>query len=174
MRRARSCFGLAMAILAAGCATAPPPRPAPAALTTDTPAQMLAKVQSAGAASDTELSVRPLRDPATAGLRDLAAGQQARGDTAAAAATLDQALATTPDDPSLLQERAEAALLLGDFAAAEAFARRAGALGSGVGPLCRRHWATVEQARLALGDRAGADAARTRVEACRVDRPARY
>ena len=126
------------------------------------------------AASDTEVAVRPLRNPATADLRDLAAGQQARGALADAAATLDRALAITPDDPALLQERAEAALLLGDYAAAEAHARRAHAIGSQVGPLCRRHWTTVEQVRLAAGDRGGADAAVAQVAECRVDRPARY
>ena len=71
-------------------------------------------------------------------------------------------------------ERAEAALLLGDYAAAEAHARRAHAIGSQVGPLCRRHWTTVEQVRLAAGDRGGADAAVAQVAECRVDRPARY
>ena len=161
-------------VLLAGCATAPPPAPVPAPLTAATPAQMFATVRAAGDASDTEVAVRPLRNPATADLRDLAADQQARGSSAEAAATLDRALELTPDDPGLLQERAEAALLLGDLAAAEAHARRAQSIGAQVGPLCRRHWTTVEQVRLAVGDRAGADAARAHVAGCRVDRPARY
>jgi Flp pilus assembly protein TadD len=161
-------------LLVAGCASVPPPAPAPAPLTSATPAQMVAAVRAAGAATDTELAVRPLRDPATADLRDAAAVQQARGDLAGAAATLDSAIAIAPGDPALLQERAEAALLLGDFAGAEAHARRADALGSQVGPMCRRHWTTVEQARLAAGDAAGAEAARARIAGCRVERPARY
>ena len=166
---------LVAALSLAGCARAPPPpMPAPAPLTTATPAQMLAAVHEAGATADTELAVRPLRDPATADLRDLAAAQQAAGDHAAAAATLDRALALSPDDPAILQERAEAALLGGDFPAAEAHALRAHGLGSQLGPMCRRHWTTVEQVRLAAGDAAGAADARTRVAACRVDRPARY
>lgn len=162
------------AVFLAGCASTPPPAPAPAPLTTATPAEMVATVRAAGEASDTEVAVRPLRNPATADLRDLAADQQARGAWQDAATTLDRAIALTPDDPALLQERAEAALLLSDFATAESLARRAHAFGSQVGPLCRRHWATVEQARLAAGDRAGADAAQTRLAECRVDRPARY
>ncbi|HEU4813811.1 MAG TPA: hypothetical protein VFS99_06255 [Xanthomonadaceae bacterium] len=148
--------------------------PAPVSLTTATPAQMVATVRAAGETSDTEVAVRPLRNPATADLRDLAADQQGRGALAEAAATLDRALEVTPDDPALLQERAEAALLLGDFAAAEAHARRAQAIGTQVGPLCRRHWTTVEQVRLVAGDGVGADAARARVAECRVERPARY
>lgn len=164
----------ALTVLLAGCASSPLPAPAPAPLVTADPAQMVAIVRAAGQASDTEVAVRPLRNPATADLRDLAAAQQARGAFAEAAATLDRAIALTPDDPELLQERAEAALLSSDFAAAEALARRAQALGAQVGPLCRRHWATVEQARLAAGDRDGADAAGANVAACRLDRPARY
>ena len=168
-------IAVVVAILLAGCASAPPPAtPVPVALTSATPAEMVAAVRATETASDTELAVRPLRDPATADLRDAAAAQQARGEFAEAAATLDRALAIAPDDPAVLQERAEAALLLGDFAAAEAHARRAHDVGSQVGPLCRRHWATVEQVRLAAGDGAGADAARARVAGCRVDRPARY
>lgn len=161
-------------LLLAGCASAPPPVAAPAPLTTATPAQMVAAVRAAGEGSDTEVAVRPLRNPATADLRDLAAAQQARGAFTDAAATLDRAIALTPDDPALLQERAEVALLLADFTGAEALARRAHALGSQVGPSCRRHWATVQQARLAAGDRAGADAAQASLAQCRVDRPARY
>ena len=165
---------IAVVLFLAGCASTPPPAPAPAPLTTATPGQMVAAVRAAGEASDTEVAVRPLRNPATADLRDLAAEQQARGALQDAAATLDRAIALTPDDPALLQERAEAALLLADFATAEALARRAHALGSQVGPLCRRHWATVEQARLAAGDLAGAGAAQASLAGCRVDRPARY
>ncbi len=175
-RKARRHGGSHMAFLVflAGCASTPPPAPAPVALTTATHAQMVATVRAAGDTSDTEVAVRPLRNPATADLRDLAATQQARGALAEAAATLDRALEVAPEDPALLQERAEAALLLGDFAAAEALARRALAIGTQVGPMCRRHWTTVEQVRLAVGDHAGADAAQARVAACRVDRPARY
>jgi hypothetical protein len=73
-----------------------------------------------------------------------------------------------------LQERAEAALLLKDSATAEALARRAYALGAKVGPLCRRHWTTVRQARLLAGDAAGAAQALTQVEACKVAGPNRF
>lgn len=172
----RSPGTLAALVLLAGCASvAPPaPEPAPAALTDATPAQMVATVREAAATSDTELAVRPLRDPATADLRERAEAHHARGQHAEAAVALDAALASAPDDPALLQERAEAALYLGDFALAEAHARRAHDLGSQVGPMCRRHWATVEQARLALSDAAGAADARARIAECRVDRPARY
>ena len=63
---------------------------------------------------------------------------------------------------------AEAALLLGDHDQAETLARRAFETGSKVGPLCRRHWATVERARLLDGDAAGASAAKAQIGQCAV------
>ena len=79
-----------------------------------------------------------------------------------------------PGDPALLQERAEAAILLSDFERADGLAARAQALGPGVGPLCRRHWATREQVRLVRGDAAGAAAARDAIEVCTVAPPPRW
>ena len=162
---------LLAATLLAACATTPP---APAPVATFDAVAAVSAIRAAGNSSSDELVVRSLGDPQVEDLRQQAVQLQAEGRHPDAAAVLDHALAISPADPRLLQERAEAALLLGDFAAAEAHARRADAIGSQVGPLCRRHWTTVEQARLAAGDRAGADAARARVDACRVDRPARY
>ena len=91
-----------------------------------------------------------------------------------AVAALDEALAVTPDDPAVLQERAEAAILLGDLDGAEAFAHKAWTLGAKVGPLCRRHWSAIEQVRMARGDATGAASAKVQFEACRVAGPARY
>src|SRR3546814_7102356 len=84
---------------------------------------------------DGELAIQPLRDPKVEDLREKAQRLETQQYYAEAAKTLDQALEIVPDDPALLQERAEAALLLGDHAKAEALARRAFATGSQVGPL---------------------------------------
>ena len=81
-------------------------------------------MHAAAGAEDTELSVQPLRDPQVEDLRTLAARALAAGDTAAAAAALDQALELVPDDPALLQERAEVALLQERYDQAETLARR--------------------------------------------------
>lgn len=159
------------------CASAPPVAPVPPAvapLTAATPAQMVAAIRAAGGTEDTELAVQPLRDPQVGDLHALAVRAEAEGRHADAAAALDAALAVAPEDPALLQERAELAVLLGDMAEAERLAIRAHELGARVGPLCRRHWATVEQARLLAGDSGGAAAARERVAACRVQGPTRY
>jgi len=52
-----------------------------------------------------------------------------------------------PDDPAVLQERAEVALLQGEYDRAATLAERAFTLGSQVGPLCRQHWETLRQVR---------------------------
>ena len=85
-----------------------------------------------------------------------------------AAPSRPNVLLIVADDPAVLQERAEVALLQSDYARAETLSQRALDLGSKVGPLCRRHWATVEQARLALGQIESAAAAHAQIETCTV------
>ena len=164
-----------LCLLLAACATAPgtPATVAPP-LTSATPEQMVATIRAAAGDGDGELSVQPLREPMVEDLRGQAVRWQAQGRHTEAAAALDQALGIVPDDPALLQERAEAAILLRDFGRASALAERAFALGAQVGPLCRRHWATIEQVRLVAGDAAGAASAKAQVEGCKVAGPQRF
>ena len=109
------------------------------------PEQLVSEIRAAGAAMPGELDVQPLRDPMVEDLRVRAARAERAQRYAEAATDLDKALALSPEDPGLLQERAEAAVLEKDLAKAEALARRAFALGGKVGPLCRRHWMTIRQ-----------------------------
>ena len=160
-----------VALLIAGCAAGPGQRAVPGG---PAPAEMVAAVRAHAVGDDAELAVQPLRDPRVEDLRADAARLEAAGDFAAAAAALDEAMAVVPDDPALMQERAEVALLLGDPALAGSLAERAYALGARVGPLCRRHWATLEQLRLGEGDAAGAASASEQIRACRVTGPVRY
>lgn len=162
-----------LALALAACASAPEPPAAPL-LTTSTPAQMVEYIRATAGDGAGELNVQPLRDPQVDDLRLRAERLQEQGYHREAAAALDEAMALVPGDPALLQERAEAALLLGDAVLAGELAGRAQAEGSGVGPLCRRHWATLEQVRLLQGDAAGAAAAREAIEACRVAPPPRW
>lgn len=183
-----------------GCTSvAPTPPRQPAALPNGvTVQQMVASIRQAGTTSADELDVQPLRDPQVEDLRQEAEALQARGLYQDAAGLLQQALQVNPDDPAVLQEAAEVAVLLWQFDEAEQMARRAHGLGSGVGPLCRRHWATVQQvaeARLALASaepgtaargeaasvasaaqqaRLDAAAARQAREACTVAAPKRF
>jgi Flp pilus assembly protein TadD len=132
------------------------------------PEQRLLAVQSAAGDIDKELSVQPLRDPEVEDLRQLSADAIAARDYKAAADALNQALLIVAEDPGILQERAEVALLQSEFERAETLARRAHDIGARVGPLCRRHWATIEQSRLARGQTDDAASARAQVEACTV------
>ncbi len=163
---------LAAALLAA-CATAPPGSPV-APLTSATPEDMVALIDAAAGSGEDELAVQPLRDPMVEDLRALARHAHAQGRHDEAATALDRALELVADDPALLQERAEAALLQHDFARAGQLAERAFALGAQVGPLCRRHWATIEQVRLVQGDAEGAASARAQVGGCKVEGPSRF
>lgn len=133
--------------LLSACAGGPATAPrTPAAPPADV-AAMYAAVQTAGKADERELAVVPLRDPQIEDLRETAATALARRDLGAAADALNQALLLVPDDPALLQERAEVALLASDLPRAENLAQRAIDLGSAAGPLCRRHWETLHQIR---------------------------
>jgi hypothetical protein len=141
---------------------------------TTTPAQRLAAVDAAAGNDDKELAVQPLRDSEVEDLRQAALARRQANDLAGAAAALDQALAIMASDPSVLQDRAEIALLQGEWAAAETFARKSVELGSKTGPLCRRHWATIEQSRLARGEKENAASAHAQLEGCTVPGIMRY
>ncbi|WP_298580665.1 hypothetical protein [uncultured Luteimonas sp.] len=172
MKSTHAIAALAAALVAACAST--PSLTAPASLTSATPEQMVAGIDAAAGSGEGELAVQPLRDPMVEDLREQARQARAQGRHDAAAEALDRALELVADDPALLQERAETALLQRDFARAGQLAERAFALGAQVGPLCRRHWATIEQVRLVDGDAAGAASARTQVEGCKVEGPNRF
>jgi Tetratricopeptide repeat len=149
------------ALLLAGCVTPPPPAPA---WVGPPPATLVAEIRAAQAfvgdkANPGELDVQPLRDPMVEDLRVRAAALEGQGDHAGAAKALDEALAISPDDPALLQERAEAAVLLQDLATADRLARRGDEIGAKVGPLCRRHWATVREVQAQIARQREAQAA---------------
>lgn len=171
----RSCAPLAALCLlvsllsACGPVVVPPP-PAPGI----SPQQRLAAVHAAAGAEDTELNVQPLRDPQVEDLREQAARALAGGDAEAAGEALNQALLVVPDDPAVLQERAEVALLQAQYERAETLARRAYDVGSKVGPLCRRHWATIEQSRLARDQAENAASAQAQLRTCTVPGVTRY
>src|SRR5688500_133613 len=157
MHQLRALAFAAMAAALSACATAPAPEPE--FVSTIPPETLVAAIRAAAGDADAELAVQPLRDSMVEDLRQQATHLERKRLYRAAATTLDQALAINPEDPALLQERAEAAVLLRDFDNAEALARRAYDLGAKVGPLCRRHWATVKAIRGQRVEAASAKAA---------------
>ncbi|MDR2871784.1 MAG: hypothetical protein LBV45_04555 [Xanthomonadaceae bacterium] len=157
----------ALTMTLAGClADAPPTRPA--GPSGPSPQQRMAQIDAVAGIDDTELNVQPLRDPEVEDLRESAKLARDLGNLRKAADDLNQALLLVADDPALLQERAEIALLQREYTRAETLSLRAVELGSQTGPLCRRHWATVEQSRLARGDTENAASAHAMIENCTV------
>lgn len=163
--------GVLSSVLAA-CASAPPAAP-PAPRYDSAP--IIAAINQAAAPVGRELVVKPVLDPASEGVREDAAELQSQGRLDEAGTVLDAALETRTDDPVLLQARAENAVLRGDLAAAERFARRATAAGAQAGPQCRRHWETLVQVLAVQGaEAADLEAARNSRAACTVAAPPRY
>jgi sugar phosphate isomerase/epimerase len=181
--------------LLSSCASAPPPP----TWSGPPPAQLVAEIRAAGKPASGELDVQPLREPAVEDLRAQAAQFERMQRYADAATALDKALAITPGDPAVMQERAETAVLLQDLRAAQDLATRAFEAGAKVGPLCRRHWSTVavveaerarqtqrqselskrEEDRARFGEEAraataAAATAQQRREACTLTGPPRY
>lgn len=169
----RSASVLTLSLALTACVT--PAAPVKAPVDSTTPAQRMAAVDAVAAGADEkELAIQPLRDAEIEDLRMTAHARRQANDLAGAADALNQALLISEGDPSILQERAEIALLQGDWARAETLARKAVELGSKTGPLCRRHWATIEQSRLARGEKENAVSAHAQLEGCTVPGIKRY
>ncbi|KRE84786.1 hypothetical protein ASG75_12955 [Rhodanobacter sp. Soil772] len=151
--------------LLAGCgmfATTPPPAAQPPLPTYD----QVAAIRAAGDREKSIIAVNPLRDPGIGALQDAARRDEQTGKYVDAAAMLDQALKLSPDSPDLLQERAEMAVRLKDFSAAEKLAHKSWSLGPRLGPLCARNWQTIVEMRLQARDANGAATARKWVGQC--------
>ena len=183
-------WSLLLPLLLAACTATPPKAIAPEF----DAAALVQIIRAAGAANATELDVQPLRDPQVEDLRQQATQLEARHMYRGAADLLDRAIRLNAEDPALLQDRAEVALLLHEPQQAQQFAKQAIDRGSTTGPLCRRHWETLLQTALlrandrvirhgeseAVATRRVGDAAtevreaRTHRDACTVAAPNRF
>lgn len=163
---------LLLLVLLAACAAAPESATHRKVTAMLAPQQLVASIRHAGTSGE-ELEVQPLRDPQVEDLRAHAEALEAKGKTKDADATLLQALQLTPDDPDLVQWRAELAMLRKAWLEAEQLASASYERGPKLGGLCRRNWTTVELSRVARHDAAGADVARTQRERCTIAPPVR-
>jgi Tfp pilus assembly protein PilF len=159
-------------LLLAACSQ--PTAPSQATRPTVSDDQMLASIRAAGDKEKSAIDVNPLRDPGVASLQDAAEGDLRVGKYNEAATKLDQALKLSPNSPDLLQDRAELAIRLKDYATAEQLAHRSWDLGPKLGPLCARNWQTISELRRHAGDDAGAAAASKSVAQCHVEGMQRY
>ena len=148
--------------------------PAPVKPTVVPDHDMIGAIRAAGDREKSVIDVNPLRDPGVTALQDIARNDEQAGRYTDAAAKLDQALKLSPDSPDLLQDRAEIAVRLKDYASAEKLAHQSWSLGPKLGPLCARNWQTVVEMRLQAGDEAGADIARKGVQQCHKVGISRY
>lgn len=133
---------------------------------------VLMEVRAAGAIGN-EIDVQPLRDPQVEDLRAAATLAESRNDFAGAQRSITQALQITPDDPDLLQWRAELALVVHDWAEAERSATRSFEKGPKLGGLCRRNWTTLRMVAESRKDSALAAQAQQHVAGCAVAPPLR-
>ena len=160
-----------VAALLAACATPPAP-PAPAGPAPLTAAQIVEAVRKAGR-DGVELVVTPLVDPHVEDLRARAARYEAAGKPKKADRELLKALAITPDDPDLLQWRAEVAVLRGARDEADQLAVQSKTIGPKSGPLCRRNWTLIKLLREARGEAENAASAAAMLERCTIAPPVR-
>jgi tetratricopeptide (TPR) repeat protein len=135
---------LALALLAAGCATAPEPGPVP---------------ESAPAPEATPAPPPKAENVAVAGLMQSARADTAAGRLSNAAATLERALRLEPRNPRLWQELARVRLKQGQYAQAESTAARSNSWAGSDTALRGENWRLIAQAREARGDADGARAA---------------
>jgi tetratricopeptide (TPR) repeat protein len=142
------------------------PEPTPAGPVVQPDRDMIGAIRAAGEREKSIIDVNPLREPGVTALQDAAQRDEQAGRYADAAACLDQAIKLSPESPDLLQERAEVAIRLNDFAMAERLAHQSWTLGPRLGPLCARNWQTIVEMRLQAGDASGASTARKWVGQC--------
>lgn len=148
-----------------------PSAPSPKSVRSGT--DIVTAIRAAGKQDDSSIRVTPLRSPEVETLTGKAEREESAGQYKAAAATLDKALALSPEAPGLLQDRAELAVRLGDYEQAEKLARRSYDLGAKLGSLCARNWQTVLEMRRIAEDQAGVESARQALAKCEKSGPVR-
>ena len=110
---------------------------------------------------------KPSQNPGVLALVDQANQQIAAGQLPAAGTSLERALRIEPRNPALWQKLAQVRLAQGEYRRAENLAAKANALAPGRGRLRAENWRIIGQARQALGDTQGAQAAFDRMKSAR-------
>lgn len=164
---------LAAALLAIAACSQPPPAPQRATKAEVPARDLVAEVRAAGAAAADALDVQPLRDPVVEDLRRSATRAETEGKHAEADGFVKQALTLSPNDPELLQWRAELLLAQDFFDEAAILANRSYEQGPKLGALCRRNWTTIRLAREMRNNDAEAATAGEQAARCTVEPPVR-
>jgi len=162
---ATRCLALVCSALLAACSSTEPPPPKSAKVAKR---DWVTHVRTEAAQVASSVEVVPLVDPELDDLRAAARTQEMSGDLEGAKDTLERALALHPQDPTLLQWRAELALATTAWKDAERIAQQSYDLGPRLGEICVRNWLTIEAARTERGDKPGAASAAAQVANCQV------
>lgn len=137
-----------LALLLAGCATAPGPEaPEPGAPPAAPGVEQPPEAQPPQA---------PQENVAIAGLMESARSDAAAGRLSNAAASLERALRIEPRNPRLWQELARVRLQQGEYAQAENLAQRSNTWGGTDNRLRAENWRLIAESRRARGDADGA------------------
>lgn len=164
----------ALSLLLALAACSPPPDEPPAVTKAPVPKRdLVAEVRAQGVDAPDALEVQPLRDPE---VEDLIAATTRHENAKAwseADAAIAKALTIVPNDPALLQHRAEIALARAEYDLAEKLANDSYERGPKLGGLCRRNWATIRVAREMRNQPEAAATAGTQAQRCTVEPPVR-
>lgn len=173
MRVHRPLLALPLVLLVA-CSSVPvAPLPVAEVVPPPPPRDLLAAVRAAAGDPIDVIEVAPLRDSTVNDLLDSAEQAERAGDLAAAELALRRAVELVPDDPDLMQRRAELLLAQRVLDEAEQLAALSYERGPRLGPLCRRNWMTVQLAREERGDAGGAATAARQVSRCLTEPPVR-
>ncbi len=169
--------GTALAVLCAtalaGC-SGPEVRSGASAARPPPARDVLAEVRADAAMDEADgLEVAPLREAVIEDLRERAERFEAQHDYAAADAALEEALRLVPEDPELMQWRAELALVRGAYDEAVRLADASYERGPRLGGLCRRNWNTIRLARELAGYPDAAVTAQRQGARCTVEPPVR-
>lgn len=165
---------LGLIVCMSGLASCSQPPSAPVIAKPELPSRdLVAEVRAIGSEGADSLEVQPLRDPKIEDLRSLAARHEAAREFDLADRALQQALGLTPDDPELLQWRAELALHREQYGHAEQLATASYERGPRLGGLCRRNWATIRLARELRGYVQAASDASAQTLRCTIEPPVR-
>ena len=157
------------AALLAGCAAVVPPSSAPAA--------GAAPVQPPGPAA---VPVKPVPNSAMSGnkaviaLLDQAQTDNGAGHRASADSSLERALRIEPRNPWLWHQLAQLRMDQGQYAQAITLARKSNSFAGNQSGVLATNWQVIGQARVALGDSAGAeDAFKRAADFAQQDKAAR-
>ncbi len=127
---------------------------------------LVAEIRMEAAKAGDVLVIEPVQNPAVTVLLHRIQEADAAGAHAQAQALTLEAEQIEPNNPVVIQFKAEVQLHTSGFAMAEVLAQKSFDASAQTGPLCVRNWLTIAEARLARENAEGAALARARAKEC--------